>query len=74
MDKKYLADALAILSIFSIGVGIAFTLLRRAREWEAGILLLIFGIIVLYIRFFSDWSKKKFGDDYDEIKIVEDDI
>jgi len=56
-DRKQLKDALAILSIILIGAGIALIVIRRARSWEFGIILLILGAIIFYIRYFSEFLK-----------------
>lgn len=56
-DRKQLKDALAILSIILIGAGIALIAIRRARSWEFGIILLILGAIIFYIRYFSEFLK-----------------
>ena len=56
-DRKQLKDALAILSIILIGAGIALVVIRRARSWEFGIILLILGAIIFYIRYFSEFLK-----------------
>lgn len=56
-DRKQLKDALAILSIILIGAGIALIVIRRARSWEFGIILLILGAIMFYIRYFSEFLK-----------------
>ena len=56
-DRKQLKDALAILSIILIGAGIALIVIRRARSWEFGIILLILGAIIFYIRYFSAFLK-----------------
>lgn len=55
--RKQLKDALAILSIILIGAGIALIVIRRARSWEFGIILLILGAIIFYIRYFSEFLK-----------------
>ncbi len=55
--RKQLKDALAILSIILIGAGIALIVIRRARSWEFGIILLILGAIMFYIRYFSEFLK-----------------
>lgn len=65
-DRKQLKDALAVLSIILIGLGIALTVIRRARSWEFGIILLILGAIVFYIRYFSETMKNE-----PKIKIIE---
>ena len=65
-DRRQLRDALAILSIILIGFGIALTVIRRARSWEFGIILLILGVIIFYIRYFSDMMK-----DEPKVKIIE---
>ncbi len=57
IDRKQLKDALAILSIILIGVGIALIVIRRARSLEFGIILLILGAIIFYIRYFSEFLK-----------------
>lgn len=56
-DRKQLKDALAILSIILIGAGIALIVIRRARSWEFGIILLILGAIIFFIRYFSEFLK-----------------
>ena len=56
-DTEQLKDALAILSIILIGAGIALIVIRRARSWEFGIILLILGVIIFYIRYFSEFLK-----------------
>ncbi len=56
-DRKQLKDVLAILSIILIGAGIALIVIRRARSWEFGIILLILGAIIFYIRYFSEFLK-----------------
>ena len=56
-DRKQSKDALAILSIILIGAGIALIVIRRARSWEFGIILLILGVIIFYIRYFSEFLK-----------------
>ncbi len=56
-DRKQLKDALAILSIILIGAGIALIVIRRARSWEFGMILLILGAIIFYIRYFSEFLK-----------------
>jgi hypothetical protein len=56
-NRKQLKDALAILSIILIGAGIALIAIRRARSWEFGIILLILGAIIFYIRYFSEFLK-----------------
>lgn len=56
-ERKQLKDALAILSIILIGAGIALIVIRRARSWEFGIILLILGAIIFYIRYFSEFLK-----------------
>ena len=56
-DRKQLKDALAILSVILIGAGIALIVIRRARSWEFGIILLILGAIIFYIRYFSEFLK-----------------
>ncbi len=56
-DRKQLKDALAILSIILIGFGIALVVIRRARSLEFGIILLILGAIIFYIRYFSEMLK-----------------
>ncbi len=66
IDRKQLKDALAILSIILIGAGIALIVIRRARSWEFGIILLILGIIIFYIRYFS-----KFLKDDSKIRIID---
>jgi len=65
-DRKQLKDAMAILSIILIGAGIALIALRRARSWELGIVLLILGAIIFYIRYLS-----KFLKDYSNIRIID---
>lgn len=56
-DRKQLKNALAILSIILTGAGIALIVIRRARSWEFGIILLILGAIIFYIRYFSEFLK-----------------
>lgn len=56
-DRKQLKDALAILSIILIGAGIALIVIRRARSWEFGMILLILGAIIFYIRYFSEFLR-----------------
>jgi len=56
-NRKQLKDALAILSVILIGAGIALIVIRRARSWEFGIILLILGAIIFYIRYFSEFLK-----------------
>ena len=56
-NRKRLKDALAILSIILIGAGIALIVIRRARSWQFGIILLILGAIIFYIRYFSEFLK-----------------
>jgi len=51
--RKQLKDAIAILSIILIGSGIALIVIRRARSWEFGIILLLLGAVLFYIRYFS---------------------
>ena len=65
---KRLKDALAILSIILIGTGIGLMVIRRARSWELGIVLLILGAIMFYIRYFSNIMK-----DEPKIKIIDAD-
>ena len=65
-DRKQLKDAMAILSIILIGAGIALIALRRARSWELGIVLLILGAIIFYIRYLS-----KFLKDNSNIRIID---
>ena len=65
-NRKQLKDALAILSIILIGAGIALIVIRRARSWEFGIILLILGAIIFYIRYFS-----KFLKDDSNIRIID---
>lgn len=65
-DRKQLKDALAILSIILIGAGIALIVIRRARSWEFGIILLILGAIIFYIRYFSEFLK-----DDSKIRIID---
>ncbi|HEY9207072.1 MAG TPA: hypothetical protein VIO58_14255 [Candidatus Methanoperedens sp.] len=65
---KRLKDALAILSIILIGTGIGLMVIRRARSWELGIVLLILGAIMFYIRYFSNIMK-----DETKIKIIDAD-
>ncbi len=68
MSGKRLKDALAILSIILIGAGIGLIVIRRARSWEFGIILLILGAIIFYIRYFSTIMK-----DEPKIKIIDAD-
>ncbi len=68
MSGKQLKDALAILSIILIGTGIGLIVIRRARSWELGIILLILGSIMFYIRYFSNIMK-----DEPKIKIIDAD-
>lgn len=65
-ENKHLKDALSILVIILMGLGFALTFLKRARSWEFGILALVAGIILFYIRYYSDWMKER------EIKMVEE--
>ncbi len=51
--RKKIRDAVAILSIIFTGSGIALILIRRARSWEFGIILLLLGAILFYIRYFT---------------------
>lgn len=67
-ERTYLKDAFAILSIILIGLGIALTIIRRARSWELGIILLILGAVIFYIRYFSEMAK-----DESRIKIIDAD-
>ncbi len=66
INRKQLKDALAVLSIILIGAGIALIVIRRARSWEFGIILLILGVIIFYIRYFS-----KFLKDDSNIRIID---
>lgn len=68
MSGKRLKDALAILSIVLIGTGIGLIVIKRARSWEFGIILLILGAIIFYIRYFSKIMK-----DEPKIKIIDAD-
>ncbi|VVB96604.1 Uncharacterised protein [uncultured archaeon] len=68
MSGKRLKDALAILSIILIGTGIGLIVIKRARSWEFGIILLILGAIIFYIRYFSTIMK-----DEPKIKIIDAD-
>ena len=65
-DRKQLKNALALLSIILIGAGIALIIIRRARSWEFGIILLFLGVIIFYIRYFS-----KFLKDDSNIRIID---
>ncbi|NJD76523.1 MAG: hypothetical protein FIB08_05425 [Candidatus Methanoperedens sp.] len=68
MSSKRLKDALAILSIILIGGGIGLIVIRRARSWEFGIILLALGAIIFYIRYFTNIMK-----DEPKIKIIDAD-
>ena len=68
MSGKRLKDALAILSIILIGPGLGLIVIKRARSWEFGIILLILGAIIFYIRYFSTIMK-----DEPKIKIIDED-
>jgi len=68
MSGKRLKDALAILSIILIGAGIGLIVIKRARSWEFGIILLILGAIIFYVRYFSTIMK-----DEPKIKIIDAD-
>jgi hypothetical protein len=64
--RKQLRDAIAILSIILIGAGIALIAVRRARSWDFGIILLLLGAILFYIRYFS-----KILEDRSNIRIID---
>ncbi len=66
MAENNLKDALAILSIILTGAGVALIVIRRARSWEFGIILLILGAILFYIRYFSEILK-----DESNIRIID---
>lgn len=59
MTNKLMKDALSIIAITFLGVGIALTVLRQARAWEFGILLLIIGSVIFYVRYYSEMLKEK---------------
>lgn len=52
-SRKKIRDAIALLSIVLTGSGIALILIKRARSWEFGIILLLLGVILFYIRYFT---------------------
>lgn len=64
--RKKLRDAIAIVSIILMGSGTALIFIRRARSWEFGIILLLLGAILFYIRYFS-----KILDTESNIKIID---
>ncbi len=64
--RKQIRDAIAILSIILMGSGIALIVIRRARSWEFGIILLLLGAILFYIRYFT-----KILEDDSKIRIID---
>ena len=66
MVENRFKDAIAILSIILIGAGVALIVIRRARSWEFGIILLVLGAIMFYIRYFSSTLK-----DGPDIRIID---
>ncbi len=65
-SRAKIRDATAILSMILIGSGIALIAIRRAHSWEFGIMLLLLGAILFYIRYFS-----KMLDDESNIRIID---
>jgi uncharacterized membrane protein len=65
-SRKQLRDAIAVLSIILIGSGIALIVVRRARSFEFGLILLLLGVISFYIRYFS-----KILEDKQNIRIID---
>ncbi len=58
--KEKLGDAVAIFSILSIGIGLGSMFIRRGRLIEISLVFLILGVILFYLRYFSDWGKEYF--------------
>ncbi len=65
-DRKRIRDAIAILSIILTGSGVALIVMRRARSWQFGIILLLLGVILFYIRYFT-----KILEDDSRIRIID---
>lgn len=65
-SRKQIRDAIAILSIILTGSGIALIMIRRARSWQFGIILLLLGAILFYIRYFT-----RILEDYSNIRIID---
>jgi len=60
-SRERLGDYFAVASIISIALGAASIFIRRGRLLEIGIPFLIIGIIMFWIRYFSDWGNEYFA-------------
>lgn len=57
---SHLGDLITIAAILLIGLGIGLTFVRRGRMIEFTLPLVIAGIIIFWLRYYSDWGRSHF--------------